>query len=771
MRIFVAESEDKRVNPYEISMARVLQDMGVKKHSITRCESVKRLNSSFDLLILVTLTIAHMEGRVLVGSASIKSIREFVSSGGVCWITQQQINDTNLAWLPSHLDTLRFRYEYVPRIYSRRKDGEALRNEMRPYICPWILDRTHPLWNKPNHIDESHFLYWKPRVEGEEFHTAATHIIFAKGWDILAGYSGPEINLKHKAALVMEGRYNKGLYLWTELFSPQVFWRNKESFGKHAWKLLLENLLTYFRDFRHKKVLKAGLVVKPWSVKTGQKVKIKVETDKLPETIKKVTLQIEQPSGEKEQIDIFPSSAFSRCYTYIPKTGGIHRLKAKVETGESVYSYASASVRVIDGFTPVRFSIHTHFGNNFQTCSLGTLYGIARKLGIDVIVLASVTTWKGFRQKLMFEEIKKADSPEVRFFPGQEIHTQLHCGREDGLAFPERWFGRRHAISIGCGWIDYNPWKWEPSVVKKIHEKKGLAIVAHPEPYDWWTVLQNKDNFEGAEINYSILKLWDKQIKKGGFIGLQGTDNADAADIYFRQGYNTGWFDRPVCLTSLIDTILRGRVTKMVSYPEPFHSLENFLWFDINNQPVGGTIYAVDKVVLHIRAKSHLPLREMRVVKSGNRNYKVVRLNSRNIDCSMEETISEDTYYRIELYNDRGYCQSGFNFTNPIFVKKIKGPPESYFYFQNSAPYFFHKGQGKWVANLTRVKNISFRTPVWKVKFYEPGGGKLFVGWKEMNKIEVDGKTVNVDGDKRDDEQIFAFKKGSHQIKLFSASV
>ena len=689
-----------------------------------------------------------------------KAISNFVYQGGVCWV-MHQTEKARVSWLPEKLCKIKLQNRYFP-----------VASGAYNYVGPWITDRNHPLWNKPNYIDEGRFVFWDIKINGKRYRSSASHILWQNNWKVLARFVDYEVKIKDNTAIVMQAPFGKGLFFWTQVFSPQIVLKNEVDFRlperifiKNSWKMFIKNIFSYFDDFQKRKLLKVSVEAYPWAVKAEEKVKIKVVVPSLVK-IKKTGLEILTPEGKKE---LFTEDKEVSIFQYIPKHGGTYRVRAKIDTIDNRQALAHTFFKATKRWTPFRFTTHTHYENSSAPDSLGLIFGQARRLGIDAIVLAGYPDTP--------KRIKEVDHPAVRFFMGIELHCGGKSTPEEGCP-PDNPDFRKHASTFGH--TDYLSWvqeKWVPENLISVHENRGLAIVCHPYKNSWWLHPQKGHNFEAVEFDRVDTTIWDKKLMQGELVtGVSGLDNL--GHFWFSQrGPNIGWFEEPLTLENLFRAILSGRITKMNTFPLPLEAKGSILWFDINHQVVGGTVYAVDKVTLHIRIKSHLPIQQVWVVKGGNRGSTAppstpagqmhFEPDEEEIERFITDKVDGNTYYRWEVNHEKIYASwCVTSLSNPIFVKKVEGPSGAYFYPQNSASPVFNKEEGRWQANFTRIKKVEFNRNIWEIELYEPGNGSLYIGWKEMGKIEVDKKEVSLKKSK-EDEYLINFDKGTHRIRIF----
>jgi hypothetical protein len=172
----------------------------------------------------------------------------------------------------------------------------------------------------------------------------------------------------------------------------------------------------------------------------------------------------------------------------------------------------------------------------------------------------------------------------------------------------------------------------------------------------------------------------------------------------------------------------------------------------------------VDKVNIHIKIKSHLPIQNIYLVKGEKRNYRCMEPNRKFLNIFLEDRIEEDTYYRLEVSHDKiyaPYCVSSL--TNPIFIKKALGPSGGFFYFINDSQPIFDNRKKRLALNCTKLKKVKFANNIWQIELYEPSlKGRFFVFWNELKKVKIDGKECKLG--KKGNIKIITFKKGNHKI-------
>ena len=132
----------------------------------------------------------------------------------------------------------------------------------------------------------------------------------SKKWSLLP----LKLPLRRRAALVAEARYGKGLFLWTQFFSPEVIWNQYRDFAQR----FLQNLLTYSLKFREKKIIKARLEARPWALVAGRTVRMKV---RCASKVADVRVEVLTPRGTRQRIS---------GTEYVPREGGTYQARARI---------------------------------------------------------------------------------------------------------------------------------------------------------------------------------------------------------------------------------------------------------------------------------------------------------------------------------------------------------------------------------------------------------------------------------------------------------
>jgi len=146
-----------------------------------------------------------------------KEIQDFVKNGGIVWEpTQADQNEAKVDWLPPELSCVRSDRD--------SKDFE-------------ILAADHPLFNKPNRMDEKAFKDWGH----QNWPTVWEVIASQKGFDVLMESSGDPV--------IMEAEYGKGKFLMMAIAPDKYHIAGNDDNTKDMAKLFMENLLNYVEEY------------------------------------------------------------------------------------------------------------------------------------------------------------------------------------------------------------------------------------------------------------------------------------------------------------------------------------------------------------------------------------------------------------------------------------------------------------------------------------------------------------------------------------------
>lgn len=640
------------------TMRKVLCDFGIPDNHIVVLNKGRHAGKinlyPLDVIIVSQDIVSHTK----ILQLNAHAIQDYVKGGGIFWIMHQPALYWETAWPSfSPFANIHLVDKYVDREYTPEVG-------YKEYVGPWIMQKNHPLWNKPNYLDEGNFVFWNVDIDGKSYQTAATSVVLVeRGWDIIARFA--DDRTLDKVALVLETKNGKGLYFWTQLFSPQAVWR-KKCFEKMSWKLFLENILTYFKDFKENRVLEVKVSSDPWSLAAGNQVRLIVRT-RGEETLSKITVGVKNPDGSQRNILVAKKGKNIYQAKYKPSLRGEYQVKVCVRTKSGREGVGHTFFKVSKGWTPYRFLTHVHT-LEWSEASPGLIYGACRRLGIDGVILSQVR-----QRALSPKDISLIDNSLVRFFFGMEFHT-YRFPFQHFLAFKLP----KDAISKVLD--TYKSDVYDPAWLRWVHERGGIAIVAHSGDDTFWM----DQDFDGIELERTERRNWDAKLKEGKFLFGAPTADNQGVQMIKANGVGIAWIkDKPFTLKTLIDACRNGRVVKVGTWPCPLRATKyNYLWFDIDGQ-TGGTVYSRANVVkLHIKAKSLTPINRVKVIRDGN-VIENIKLEKRIINITISQRVTADTYFRVEIHPPEG-CgwqpshRSGESriwrniwFTNPIFCKML----------------------------------------------------------------------------------------------------
>ncbi len=146
-----------------------------------------------------------------------EAIQEFVENGGIVWEpTQADQNEENVDWLPPELSCVR-----------SDRDSPDFK----------ILAADHPLFNKPNRMNEESFKDWGH----QNWPTVWEVITSQKGFDVLMESLGNPV--------IMEANYGEGKFLMMAIAPDKYHIVGNDDNTKDMAKLCMENLLNYVEEF------------------------------------------------------------------------------------------------------------------------------------------------------------------------------------------------------------------------------------------------------------------------------------------------------------------------------------------------------------------------------------------------------------------------------------------------------------------------------------------------------------------------------------------
>lgn len=742
---------------------KIFNDLKLPLSSVSLVNKMAEIDFDKIDLLVMSMDICNIFGAL--NGTKTKTVPDFVSQGGICWVLHQEREGWDASWLPEHLrKNLRIDIKYLHKMISFRNNSP----QRSAYIGPWITERDHQIFHKPNFLDETDFAEWDVDANGLSLKTTAINAITRHaGWKKIAGYEDLRTPLKD-GALIMEARHGKGMYFWTQTLSPGLVWKMEGSREKETWSKFISNIFQYFDDFKNGTETKIKTKISPWSVNAGDKAAV---TIKLPEGFHVSHLAVK--AGLDNEVPLkdiecqFRQKNRELLFDYVPENAGTHRINATIFNEAGASAMANLFLKVTRGVTRYRFTTHHHYCNDWATENLGQVYGSAQRWKQDAIFLASGLFYQpeDMFQIIDKEALEKCDNPRTRIFPGQEIHPHHQYGKDEGN-LDETMDSRHHIATMGCETIICDANYLEENIIKRIHEKSGLAIVAHPNPTDpWWTEKMQGHICDGVCMDKGAFKLWDMMLNKEKGVLYPCVRGSDSGPGEWAGGpANTAWLREAMTMESLMKAAVNGRISFL--YPEEgkFETASSYIWFDINKQLMGGTVYAVGDVELNIKAQSHFPIKKVTLVKDGNRKFKSMNANDKDLSLTVTLSAQEEcSYYRIEAF---GEDEKPRAWTNPIFVRKIPGPKGGWFYFDKDPGIIFDKKRGRFVPNSATVENAEWNEKNWTVNIHEPEKeGIIKIGGIDPKRATIDGKTCEL---KFNDDKSFslAYSQGFHEIKI-----
>ena len=183
-------------------------------------------------------------------------IRDWVSRGGIVLFMHQDYERWAPYFLPHELGYTQLIHRYVHTIAS----CDERRIPYFHYMMPWMEDQGRVLFNYPEKITPDELLGWQLRVNSfrlvmlpdgrdttETVLSAAQSCFLANpNWEILGSYMDPAVK---DGALVLQGRYGKGMYFLNQIMVPEELDENADR-CLAFWKKYLKNLMVYFENFK-----------------------------------------------------------------------------------------------------------------------------------------------------------------------------------------------------------------------------------------------------------------------------------------------------------------------------------------------------------------------------------------------------------------------------------------------------------------------------------------------------------------------------------------
>ncbi|MCD6220065.1 metallophosphoesterase [Candidatus Calescamantes bacterium] len=743
------------------TMRKVLVDFGIPKGRIRDINlGNKNWNlDGIDVLVLADGVVKGQDG-IWQNTSWIESIQKFVKNGGICWITSQNDKTWSSNWLPDSLQGVRLEHQYGLRCVCRKAPH---------YVCPWIIKRHHPVFNYPNYLDERDFSFWAPTVDGVPlFTTALSALTIAQGWDVLARYADPRCD---EGALILQAPEGEGLYFWTQIFSPQIIWNQPNRRYRQTWEKLLENILTYFVSLKRNEIYSIQSEPEPWSVLAGESLTIKTIVESRLK-VKQVSAEVHSPDGQVMKLKLTPVKKGVWNGKFTPRARGEYFVQITVSFSNGAKGYDHFFFKVTKGWTPYRFVEHIHMrdADGWGTQDAGALFGGARYLGYDVILSCCISkrVWERSDQYI-------ANNPACLFIPGEELHFRLYersGKRSKHFGEDIRAINIPYYMKFGKIYEDEAD-KKVAEYLEQIHSTGGFT--------DANSIFWNRRGLKiDATYDFpAMYKFW----RKGQRIWtIAPIDCHGIITFITRRKWNIIWLDKPLNISNFMEALKEGRFVAT--------SKIDTVWIDIGRQPMGGTVYAVDRVPIHFYVDAGEPskgigiirwpagppkghpitghlepedklyyryneqayvippegprkIQEVKLIKNGS-VIKTIRPQTKIVEETIEDYIDGDTFYCVDVHSNDGWAH-----TNPIFVKQVQGP------------------SGAWLWTKGEIEKIQYDAQTRRWKIILSKGDDIHFSSLGISSVKVDGKENQFHYDSDTNVGKISVSAGRHKIEFF----
>lgn len=214
-------------------------------------------------------------------------IQDWVRRGGIMLMLHQDYQRWAPYFLPRELGHTMLVDRYVQTIngYSCAADPSFTKDPSfyMAYMMPWVEEAGRKLFSVPNKITPDEMLMWNIDVDSFNI-THGTHAqepnrvrtaakscyLFGEGWDVLGSFMDCAVQ---DGALILRGRYGKGMYLLSQILFPEV--KNDEAERCFAfWRKYAPNLFAYCERFRNGESEQMPAVPKTIPMKKNYKMSI-----------------------------------------------------------------------------------------------------------------------------------------------------------------------------------------------------------------------------------------------------------------------------------------------------------------------------------------------------------------------------------------------------------------------------------------------------------------------------------------------------------------
>ncbi|MBO5879866.1 MAG: hypothetical protein J6Q68_04880 [Clostridia bacterium] len=196
-------------------------------------------------------------------------IQDWVRRGGILFFMHQDYMRWAPYFIPSELGYLPLVYRYVDTIGRCAADPTFTNDptSYKSYMMPWIEEEGRALFSYPERITPDEMLFWNIEVNtfgilrpnrvkldmntetvgSDKVRTAALSCFFPNpNWRVLGSFMDPAVK---KGALIMEGRFGKGMYFLNQILFPEIKTEKAERCFSF-WKKYVKNLICYFESFK-----------------------------------------------------------------------------------------------------------------------------------------------------------------------------------------------------------------------------------------------------------------------------------------------------------------------------------------------------------------------------------------------------------------------------------------------------------------------------------------------------------------------------------------
>ena len=192
-------------------------------------------------------------------------IQNWVKRGGIILFMHQDYQRWVSQFLPHKLGDTMLIHRYVQTIngFACAADPSYTQDDTlyMSYLMPWVEDAGKRLFSEPYTITPDEMLYWKTDVDtftithGTGGQSATTVRTAAKScfltpsegdWEVLGSFMDCAVR---NGALIMRGKYGKGMYFLNQLLFPEVMTPDAER-TLSFWRKYIHNLIAYLTRFK-----------------------------------------------------------------------------------------------------------------------------------------------------------------------------------------------------------------------------------------------------------------------------------------------------------------------------------------------------------------------------------------------------------------------------------------------------------------------------------------------------------------------------------------